>query len=145
MANGARRETTRENFWRRMIRGQAGSGLSIRVRRGEHSMHEASFYWWRKRLDRPDADRAEPAFVPVRLTEDSAASAEPAIEIVWARGPRVQVRGRVDRQALADVLAVLAEEASRGHVGQDETLAGPVDETRIDRARQATVWGTRSC
>jgi len=114
MANGARRETTRENFWRRMMRGQAGSGLSIRAWCRKHSMHEASFYWWRRRLDRPDAGRAEPAFVPVRLTEDSAASAEPAIEIVWARGPRVQVRGRVDRQALADVLAVLAERLGPG-------------------------------
>lgn len=122
MANGARRETTREMFWRRLIRGQARSGMSIRGWCRQHAVQEASFYWWRRRLDqqgtdwcgtdgrevdRRDADRREPAFVPVRLTEDSPAKAEPEIEILLAGERRVRVRGPVNRQALADVLAVL--------------------------------------
>lgn len=129
MASGARRETTRETFWRRLIRGQARSGRSIRAWCRQHSVQEASFYWWRRKLDRcgatcretvpRDADRRAPAFIPVRLTEDSPANAESEIEIVLAPERRVRLRGRVDRRALADVLAVLAEESSRGRAGQD--------------------------
>jgi hypothetical protein len=122
MASGARRETTRETFWRRLIRGQARSGMSIRAWCRQHAVQEASFYWWRRRLgrqdadrcgtggrevDRRDADRREPAFVPVRMAEDPSASVEPEIEILLAGERRVLVRGSVNRQALTDVLAVL--------------------------------------
>ena len=139
MANDARRETTREVFWRRLIRGQVRSGMSIRGWCRQHAVQEASFYWWRRRLDqqgtdrcgpggrevgRRDADRREPGFVPVRLTENPPPHAEPEIEIVLADERRVRVRGPVNRQALADVLAVLAEQSSRDRIGQDETSPG---------------------
>ena len=139
MANGARRETTRETFWRRLIRGQAGSSMSIRAWCRQHSVQEASFYWWRRKLDerdqercgtggrggdRRDADQRKAAFVPVRLTEDLPANAESEIEIVLVPERRVRLRGRVDRRALADVLAVLAEQSSRDHAGQNETSPG---------------------
>ena len=117
-------------------------------------MTEAAFYWWRRQLaqrdterrsadqhaadqrdaDQRDADRREPAFVPVRLTEDSPAHAESEIEIVLAPERRVRLRGRVDRRALADVLAVLAEQSSRDHAGQDET---PLGRDRHEPPREA--------
>ena len=77
-------------------------------------MQEASFYWWRRRLAEDEAVRLAPAFVPVRLAENSATHAEPEIEIFLAREPRVRVRGLVNRQILSDVLAVMAE-----HLGPD--------------------------
>lgn len=144
MANGGRRETTREAFWRRLIRGQAGSGRSIRAWCGQHSVPEASFYWWRRKLERcgatcreavpRDADRRKAAFVPVRLREDSPANAEADIEMVLAPERRVRLRGRVDRRALADVLAALAEQSSRDHAGPDET---PLDRDRHESSREA--------
>lgn len=121
MASGARRKSEKAKFWRRLIRGQTGSGMSIRGWCRQHSVQEASFYWWRKKLERcgvtrreavpQDADRREPAFVPVRLTEDSPTKAESEIEILLAGERRVRVRGSVNWQALADVLAVLANES----------------------------------
>ena len=150
MASGARRETTREVFWRRLIRGQVRSGRSIRGWCRQHAVHEASFYWWRRRLgrqdadrcgtggrevDRRDADRRKPAFVPVRLTADSSAKAEPEIEIVLADERRVRVRGPVNRQTLADVLAVLAEPSSRDHAGQNETSLGRAPHASSREAR----------
>jgi hypothetical protein len=46
--------------------------------------------------------------MPVRVVETvSASGADGSIEIVLERGPRVRVRGSVDPEALADVLAVL--------------------------------------
>ena len=114
MANGRKRDSKRENFWRRLIGGQAGSGFSIRTWCRKHSVQEASFYWWRRRLAEGAAAPPEPAFVPVRLAESAAPHTEPEIEILLGEDRRVRVRGAVDRQALADVLAVLAERLGPG-------------------------------
>jgi len=107
MASGA----SRESFWRRMIRGQIKSGLSIRSWCRQRSLAEPTFYWWRKELARRDAACGEPGqvepatFVPVHVVEESSSTG--AIEIVLSRQWRVRVIGRVDRQMLTDVLAVV--------------------------------------
>jgi hypothetical protein len=44
MASGARRKSEKQKFWRRMIRGQAGSGRSIRAWCDRHAVTEAAFY-----------------------------------------------------------------------------------------------------
>jgi hypothetical protein len=46
------------------------------------------------------------------VVEDEASNAGAAIEIVLASQRRVRVIGRVDRQALTDVLAVLTSASS---------------------------------
>lgn len=46
--------------WRRMIRGQAGSGLSIRGWCRRHGLRESAFYWWRTQLARRDAEASTP-------------------------------------------------------------------------------------
>ena len=48
--------------------------------------------------------RPAPAFVPVHLVEATAGR----MEITLAGGTRIRLRGPVDRQALADVVAALA-------------------------------------
>jgi transposase-like protein len=114
----ARRDRSKEEFWRRMIRQQAGSGLSVRDWCGRHSLSEPSFYWWRRRLARTGRPARKPGrrktdtpqFVPVRVTADQAGPASSrldCIEIILPGKQRVSVLGAVDRQALADVLAVL--------------------------------------
>jgi len=113
MATGARRDSSKENFWRRLIRGQAGSGLSIRAWCNRRGVHEAAFYWWRRELARRDADQAATTFVPVRLAESRAVSKEGEIDILLAGERRIRLRGAVNRQALADVLAVLANESGQ--------------------------------
>jgi transposase-like protein len=106
MACGTRRDLKKEAFWERVVQGQVGSGLSIRAWCRKHGVQESAFYWWRTRLARRDA--AGPTFVPVQVTEASPKIAG-RIEIILAGDRRVQVVGPVDRQALADVLAVLAD------------------------------------
>lgn len=111
----ARRDRKKEAFWRQTIRRQPSSGLSVRAWCRKQALRESSFYWWRMQLVRRDAKAA--ALVPVRLTADRSATdaselsavngSQSRIEIVLQRGRRVHVIGPVDRQALADVLAVL--------------------------------------
>ncbi len=55
-------------MWRRMVRGHARSGLSIRAYCAQYGVREPAFYWWRRELARRDADKPQSrvaAFVPV--------------------------------------------------------------------------------
>ena len=54
MARGRRRDLKKQAFWRRMLRGQAGSGLPGRAWCGKHAVWEFAFYWWRTRLTQRD-------------------------------------------------------------------------------------------
>jgi hypothetical protein len=117
MASGVSHgDLSKERFWLDTIQGQPGSGLSIRGYCRRHRLRESAFYFWRKELARRGANTAtRAAFVPVRITSGQpAAPGGPGgstptgrIEIVLGNDRRVHLVGPVDRQALADVLAVL--------------------------------------
>jgi transposase-like protein len=112
MAQGTKRDEGKSGFWRKTIGEQRGSGQSIRAFCRTHGVPESRFYFWRRELVRRQADRTTPSvFVPVRVTEQAPSTASGRIEIVLGGGRRVQVAGPVDRQALADVVAVLEADA----------------------------------
>lgn len=123
MAKGVSRDRRREAQWRRIVREHGRSGLTIREFCRKSNLRETAFYFWRSELKRRKAEQeqrrpagpvAAPAFVAVRVEEHSAIPAggrpngtEYRIEIELSGGIRVHVTAPVDRQALADVLAVL--------------------------------------
>jgi hypothetical protein len=109
MAVGRPRDRQKEMFWRGTVRRQAGSGLSVRAWCERHELREATFYWWRAELARRDDGAV--TFVPVRITADATTGGAGRIEIELSGGRRITVIGRVDRGALADVLAVVEERA----------------------------------
>jgi hypothetical protein len=131
----AARDASKADYWRRVIRRQVGSGLSVRAWCGRQEVPEASFYWWRRRLGRsgaaghPSRRRRvnPPRFVPVRVTADPAGAADrrpDCIEIILSGERRVRVFGPVDRQALAGVLAVLhADDTDRVNPAGDREAA----------------------
>ena len=112
------RDGDRRKFWRGMIGGQARSGLSISAWCRRQSLSKPSFYWWRRQLAGTDRRRKagatnltkagapQPTLVPVRVSASEAVSAGSSIEFVLSGGRRIRLRGRVDRQMLADLLAV---------------------------------------
>ena len=113
MAKGRSRDRGREAEWRRVVREQKRSGLSVRAFCREHGVAESAFYCWRRELRRRRAEQEQrrenagdsrPAFVPVHVAEGSSAG---HIEIELSGGHRVHVTGPVDRAVLADVLGVL--------------------------------------
>ena len=124
MAKGAPRDWQKEAKWRRWLRAQAESGLSVRAWCRRHGQRESAFYWWRTQVARRDAEA--PGFAPVRVIADAAdeAAADPSaawagrIEIFLPGGRRVHVVGRVERRMLADVLALVTAAA-------DSTDEGP--------------------
>ncbi|MBL8879128.1 MAG: hypothetical protein JNG88_08415 [Phycisphaerales bacterium] len=133
MARVAGRDLKKESFWREMVCGQSGSGMSVRAWCRRHALTEPAFYWWRRRLAGPGGANATAAFVPVRVTDDAivggavatdgVAAGAGRIEIVLADGRRVHLIGPVDRQALADVLAVLTKNGFAGEAGGNGRIA----------------------
>ncbi|MGB4259090.1 MAG: transposase [Phycisphaerae bacterium] len=124
MARGASRDRKREASWRRIVREQRRSGVSVREFCRRSQVKESAFYFWRRELQARQAEQehhrprqapqarlkgspAAPAFVPVKLSHDAAVPPTARIEIELSGGRRVHVLAPVDRQMLAEVLAVL--------------------------------------
>jgi hypothetical protein len=116
MAQGKSRDRKRERLWRRLLRRQQLSGLTVRDFCSQHGLAESAFHFWRREIARRNdeqraasalcAPAAEPAFVPVSLTAPQD-RAESAIDIRLSNGQRLRVRGGCDRQLLADLVALL--------------------------------------
>jgi transposase-like protein len=118
MADGlSQRDPARERFWREQVQGQAASGLSVGAYCRRHRLRPSAFYYWRRALAKGGRPGGE-GFVPVTVADETTGPAgamqRPTdrgqggrIEILLANGRRVRVTGRVDRQALAAVLAVV--------------------------------------
>jgi hypothetical protein len=111
MAQGNPRSAKLETTWRRHLKRQRSSGLTIRDYCSAHDLHESAFYFWRRAIAARDrATTAEPAslpaFVPVQVVEASAAP-KSVIAIRLASGHRLRVSAGCDRQLLTDVVAAL--------------------------------------
>src|SRR3954464_6506391 len=100
---GKRRDPAREKFWRRAIRDQQRSGLSVRDFCRREGLKDWTFRWWRQELARRDQEPssappgkrsvAAPAFLPVRVVDLQTVAPRhaPPIKIVLPTGPTVRV------------------------------------------------------
>jgi transposase len=118
---GKQRDPAREKLWRRTIRDQQRSGLSVRDFCHRQGLKDWTFRWWRQELARRDQvpsaatqgepegelTGAAPAFLPVRVVDLAAVSPAPPIEILLPTGPTVRVPSGFDPRTLGLVLAVL--------------------------------------
>ena len=105
MSKGLPRDPRREVAWRRWVRGQPLSGLTIQKYCRQHGLAESAFYLWKAQLKRR---KLQPGFVPVTLSAPKRVPAAGGrLEIALAGGARIRLTGAVDRQLLADVLGVL--------------------------------------
>src|SRR5262245_32843048 len=120
---GRQRDPIREKFWRRTIRQQRRSGLSVRAFCLREGLKVGAFRWWRQALARRDREASAtapddrdgeptevvPTFLPVRLVdlETLPARPSPPLEIVLPTGPIVRVHPGFDPRTLGQVLAVL--------------------------------------
>jgi hypothetical protein len=120
---GKRRDPAREQFWRRTIRRQQRSGLSVPEFCRREGLKGGAFRWWRLELARRDqqaasAPRGEPerqvteavpVFLPVRVVDPDAIAPRhaPPIEVVLPNGLIIRVPAGFDPSSLGHVLAVL--------------------------------------
>ncbi len=119
--------------WRELVERWRQSGQTVREFCRHAEVKESAFYWWKRRLARrrvgrgadrhvqthvpqrkPADVRTSPAelvrhgaarFLPVQVVMGQPTSS--GVEIHWDHGRSVRLHRGFDRQALADVLAVL--------------------------------------
>jgi hypothetical protein len=112
------RDPKLDQFWRRHLKRQAASGLTVRAYCRQHALHESSFYAWRRIIRERDYQPARPAghpappsrrpaFLPVTVVDAQPPHTAVPIDIRLASGHRLRVRPGCDRALLAEVLAVL--------------------------------------
>ncbi len=115
----------KEMLWRRVLKQQRESGLSVRAFCHRRGLNDSSLFRWRRELGRRDRaantagpnPAAEPStgppippvFLPVRVVELCGEIPRPTmpIEIVLPEGPIVRVPVGFDPRSLSDVLAAL--------------------------------------
>ena len=100
-------QSSRREYWRKLLERQAASGLSVKAFCLREKVPYSTFFVWKRRLpDEPIPAKDKIAFAPVTVVA-SLPSMNGNIEIVLSGERRVVVHGSVDRQSLTDVLAVL--------------------------------------
>ena len=112
MSTTNERRSSKERFWRRMLRQWGSSGLSIRDFCAQRQISEASFYAWRRTIAERDAEAAR--FVPMHVIPDEkpAAAREAShsgLELLVGAGRVLRVGPGFDGPTLRRLLAFLEE------------------------------------
>ncbi len=127
-------KSPRQQYWEAVVQRWTESGQAVRGFCRAEGLRESAFYFWRRKLGPrgrrvaaqnnsppeglvppvsrsssrlPPRQRPRPSFLPVRMVEPRVAESVCGVEIVLAHGHTVRVQAGVDRQTLADVLALL--------------------------------------
>ena len=112
MSTNTFQSSSKEQFWRRMMRLWRSSGLSVRAFCEEQGFSQPSFYAWRRTLAERDA--AAVPFVPVRIAAEPQAPSKAdgsagAVELVLNDGRRLRVGPGFDGPTLKRLLGLLEE------------------------------------
>ena len=126
----------RQQQWQATVNRWRASGQSVRAFCREEGLRETAFFYWRRELARRQAKTKQsevtasppqpsmpggarfrrsggclvpelPHFLPVHLRDGRCEERPAALEIVLSGGRKVRVPQGVDRQTLAEVVAVL--------------------------------------
>ncbi len=100
----AKSSRSRSEYWRELIRQQAGTGQSVHAFCAARGFTEQSFYYWRKRLN----NDARVSFALV-AADGQGATEGSALELDLGSGQRLRIPRGVDAITLRTVLSVLRE------------------------------------
>jgi hypothetical protein len=114
MSTTNQRGSSKERFWRRMVRQWRSSGLSIRDFCAEGQISEGSFYAWRRTIAERDAQATR--FVPVDVVPDpkpagdgSGNGSDNGLELIVGAGRVLRIGREFDGATLRRLLALLEE------------------------------------
>jgi transposase len=107
------RDAEKEQYWQRVIREAARSGISIREFCRQHRLKESRFYWWQRTLNERREQRATPKqdtnnkHASFALVSDEPGAVDAGIELVLSDGRRLRISKGVDEETLRTVLAAV--------------------------------------
>jgi hypothetical protein len=108
MSTTNQRRSSKEQFWRRLVRQWRSSGLSVRDFCAEREISEPSFYAWRRTITQRDTDATR--FVPVHVVPDDKPAADgPGLELLLGAGRVLRIGSNFDGPTLRRLLALLEE------------------------------------
>jgi hypothetical protein len=112
MSTSSQQRSSKERFWRRMVRDWRNSGLSVRDFCADKDLTEASFYAWRRTIAERDAEAVR--FVPVRVVPEKQTVATDdgvgtGLELLLRAGRRLRIGPGFDAATLQRLLTVLEE------------------------------------
>jgi transposase-like protein len=112
MSTTNQRRSSKERFWRQMVRQWRSSGLSIRDFCKDRQISEPSLYAWRRTIAQRDAEAAR--FVPVQIVaeEKPAVAKDPSsngLELLLGAGRVLRIGAGFDEATLRRLLALLQE------------------------------------
>jgi transposase len=108
MSLGRTRDERKEQQWQRWIALWQSSGLSVAAFCARHGLASASFYAWRRTLQRRAAQPVP--LLPVQLVPEQTLPASLPLEVVLADGRLVRVPVGFDAATLRQLLTLLQEE-----------------------------------
>jgi hypothetical protein len=128
-------DAQKQAYWEEVVQRWKESGQSVRGYCRVQGLRESAFFFWRRELAQrnhpttaasqpttktsrvapaapsskrqPSRYRGTPSFLPVRVVSPAVEEPRVGLEIAWSSGRVLRVSPGVDRQTLADVLAVL--------------------------------------
>jgi transposase len=111
MSRSSQQRSSKEKFWRRMLRQWHSSGLSVGDFCAERELAVATFYAWRRTIAQRDAEAVR--FVPVRVVPDEQPARTPhgaaGLELLLPSGRLVRIGPGFDADTLQRLLVVLEE------------------------------------
>ena len=126
MGATSRRDPAKQRYWRTLLVEQRRSGLTIKAFCKSREVASASFYYWKRELDKRTVERrpagnsqqaaanriatSSPRFLPVRieeLSERTSSVAAAMLELVLPSGEVLRVATGFHPNTLAQVLGVL--------------------------------------
>jgi len=114
MSTTNQRRSSKERFWRRMVRQWRSSGLSIREFCTEQDISEPSFYAWRRTIAERDVQATR--FVPVQVVPDpkpvgdgSGDGSGNGLELLVGAGRVLRINPGFDGPTFRRLLALLEE------------------------------------
>jgi transposase-like protein len=121
---GRERDTSKERFWRDVIRLHKRSGQTISEFCLEHDLSHSSFHAWRRTIAERDQQTKQappsitvkrhdlPAFVPLRVAPASETPTTSPLEVVVGPNRIIRVSPGFDAATLRHLLATLEEGSS---------------------------------
>lgn len=122
------RDAAKERQWREAVKQFERSGLGVRAFCRREKLTESAFYFWRRELDRRDAESTKrsdarrtvglPNFLPVDVTDSVPQQASIALELTG--GSVLRLPGAISAVRLAEIVAAIEATGDRSDRGAAE-------------------------